>query len=90
MPKKLFKPKEQIAYIPNHAGGDINHPHVEFGFVTSSIDEYSAFCRYWSKENPRLLRTTANSENTPTANLVHHVSALQSIVDHLYTTLGYK
>lgn len=59
-----IKPGMQIAYIPNHAEGDINHKDVEVGFVTS-ITENGAFCRYWSKHNPGELRTKANSELTP-------------------------
>ena len=85
-----FSPRDQIAYIPMHADCDINHPDVEFGFVTS-INEAadSAFCRYWSKYSPGELRTKANSEGTPIDMLVHHVSTRQEIVDDLYDELGY-
>lgn len=51
----------QIAYIPGHADGNINHPDVEFGFVTS-VKEDMAFCRFWSKTDRNQLRTLANSE----------------------------
>lgn len=54
----------QIAYIPHHANGDVTHPDVEFGFVTS-VGKGVAFCRYWSRHRLDELRTTANSEATP-------------------------
>lgn len=64
----------QIAYIPDHAEGDINHPDVEFGFVdrrsNTNGDKY--FCRYWRKGEPGKLRTVANSELTHARNLVEH------------------
>ena len=84
----IFKPKDQIAYIPTHAEGDINHPDVELGFVTGRSGG-GVFCRYWSKYSPGLLRTTANSESTPEHLLVHHYSVKQRVVDELYTELGY-
>lgn len=72
-----FEELEQIAYIPDHAEGDIEHPDVEFGFVSSDRGEGgSVFCRYWLKgRNGRELRTTANSEATPRGNLRRHRSA---------------
>ena len=85
-----FKARDQIAYIPMHADGDIAHPDVELGFVTSFYKNADAvFCRYWSKYSPGELRTKANSEFTPTDMLVHHISVKQSIVDDLYDELGY-
>lgn len=72
----------QIAYIPNHAKGDINDPDVEFGFVTSIRGDV-AFCRYWHRDRPEELRTTANSEATSMDNLVEHNSKLQGLVDQL-------
>ena len=86
-----FKPGDQIAYIPMHADGDINHQDVEFGFVTSVCSDTSAlFCRYWSKYSPGELRTKANSESTPIDMLVHHVTVIQSKVDALLEELGYR
>jgi len=72
----------QIAYIPMHADGDIGHPDVEFGFVTS-VRGSTAFCRYWSKSSPGVLRTQANSEGTPSSMIVRHTSTLQGIVNQL-------
>lgn len=88
MPEMFFKLKDQIAYIPTHANGDIEHPDVEHGFVTSVLGD-TVFCRYWSKSHPRYLRTTANSEGRPIECLVHHHTAIQSIVDNLFKELGY-
>ena len=30
-----IKPKMRVAYVPGHARGDINHPDVEYGTVSS-------------------------------------------------------
>ena len=54
----------QIVYMPTHCNEDIEHPDIEFGFVTSVRGDV-AFCRYWSKHNKDELRTKANSEATP-------------------------
>lgn len=35
----------RVAYIPNHADGDINHPDVEYGYV-SSRNNYYIFVRF--------------------------------------------
>jgi len=88
MVEMIFKPRDQIAYVPNHAEGDIDHPDVEFGFVTS-VKESVIFCRYWSKANPRYLRTLGNSEGALKENIVRHYSSQQSIIDFLYRDLGY-
>ena len=50
----------QIIYVPSHAEGDTNHPDCEFGFVTSTTT-LGAYCRYWRKGEPGVLRTRANS-----------------------------
>ena len=63
----------QIAYIPMHAEGDIEHPDVEFGFVTSVVGDM-AFCRYWHKGHIGRLRTLANSEGTYLDDLRPHVT----------------
>jgi hypothetical protein len=76
----------QIAYIPQHAGGDIEHQDVEFGFVTSVRGEF-AFCRYWDKRYPGQLRTTANSEATPLNMIVSHISQPQSKIHALLATM---
>jgi len=34
-PESAFKPGIEVAYIPYHAKGDINHADVEYGTVTS-------------------------------------------------------
>jgi len=70
----------QIAYVPGHAGGDLGHPDVEFGFVMSR-GRGGYFCRYWSKHTPGELRKKANSELTPDFLLVQVDSVPQRRVD---------
>ena len=77
-----MKPGTQIAYIPQHANGDLAHPNVEFGFVTfQSQSGNRHWCRYWHRGRPVVMRTTANSELTPDHCLVEHISVPQVIVD---------
>lgn len=83
-----MKQGTQIAYIPTHAEGDLSHPDVEFGFVISEHGN-SHFCRYWRNGELGTLRTTANSELTPTDNLVKHNSVSQVFVNYLLVELGY-
>ena len=71
----------QIAYVPEHAAGDLSHADVEFGFVMSERDD-SHFCRYWRKGHPGELRTVANSELTPTSMLREHRSVDQDVVEY--------
>jgi len=78
-----MKPKTQIAYIPNHAHGDINHEDVEFGFVTSSNEKF-IFCRFWSKTYPNTLRTMSCSEAVYGENLVEVESVPQSLVNKFF------
>lgn len=73
-------PGTQIAYIPLHACGDINHKDVQFGFVTKQV-EGGHFCRYWLSGKEGLdLRTRANSELTPNECLRKHQSVQQAVV----------
>ena len=81
MPEIKLKQGTQIAYIPDHAEGDIFHDDVEFGFVMSQAGKRSVFCRYWRDGEPGILRTVANSEATPIENLVEHKSVHQGIVE---------
>lgn len=75
----------QIAYVPTHAGGNLYHPDVEFGFVTS-VKKDVAFCRYWSKYSPGELRTKANSEGTPLDCIVVMNSHPQAEVEAMLKT----
>jgi hypothetical protein len=84
-----FKRGDQVARIPDHAD-NIDHPDVEFGFVTGKAVSYPpnyAFVRYWSKQTPNELRTKANSEATPVENLVKYQSKSQEEIDELLKTL---
>ena len=77
----------QIAYVPSHTNGDLNHEDVEFGFVTSERKD-SHFCRYWRKGHLGELRTLSNSELTPTEMLLEHKSVSQNVVEDWIIRLG--
>lgn len=70
-----FNPGDQIAYIPDHANGQIDHPDVEFGFIVKENPrmENVYVCRYFyydhDKKQLGVLRTKANGENTNVRNL---------------------
>jgi hypothetical protein len=83
-----MEPGTQIAYVPTHARDDLDHPDVEFGFVVSVIAHKGfAFCRYWRKGEPGVLRTVANSEGTP-LDRIHVIDSVdQKIVDDLLEAL---
>lgn len=60
--RSTLSPGTQIAKTPHHL--QINHPETQFGFVTSTSENY-AFCRFWNRGAPLGfddLRTKANSE----------------------------
>lgn len=42
---KDFEKDECVTYVPTHANGDINHPDVENGIV-SSVNEFYVFVKY--------------------------------------------
>lgn len=69
----------QILYVPTHAEGDIRHPDIEAGFVTS-VKGDTVYCRYWRKDLSEL-RTKANSEGTPRDLIVIQESVAQWRVD---------
>jgi len=79
--RRFFKRGTQIVYVPSHISSD-DAPECEEGFVTS-IGIGGAFCRYWSKTGPGLLRTRANSEMTPFLNLIIKDTHFQEVVDTL-------
>lgn len=84
----LFNPKHQVAYIPAHAKGDINLPHVEYGFVTSvNEDGTAAYVRYWRKKpvgGHAELRTKSNSELTPVEYLVSYRSVNPTLIAQVW------
>lgn len=65
-----FKRGTQILYVPNHADGDQDHPHVQQGFVTS-VKEHTntVFCRYWHMGQ---MWTLPNSVQPASAKAVTH------------------
>lgn len=76
-----LEPGDQVAYIPLHAYGNINHPDVEFGFVARmhAGGEF-AYVRYWRRGSPGELRTVDNSECTPVGQLVRFESVAPDVV----------
>jgi len=84
-----IKQGTQIAYIPTHAEGDINHPDVEFGFVATigqmgyRENDLTYFCKFWVKGKLGTLRAVSNSEGCYDYQIVPHISVEQSIVDGL-------
>ena len=71
----------QIALVPDHAYGNINHADVRFGFVASVEHRTgNVYCRFWSDVDPSDLRTKANSELCDARNVVPHVFCSQSLV----------
>jgi len=79
----MFKPKDQIAYVPTHAKGDMNHSSVIYGFIMISGVEYS-FCRYWLKGQPGVLRTTSCSERTPNNCLYKYKLCTEDEIETIY------
>lgn len=72
-----YKKFTQVACIPTHAKGDINHPDVQFGFTTSERDsEGYYFVRYWLSKYSKELRTKANGERTHESMLMEYYSHL--------------
>lgn len=69
----------QIAMVPSHAKGDLNHPDVQMGFVTA-LNENFAFCRYFLPKSDAL-RTKSHSEGTAYECIVIHEHHLQSIIN---------
>ena len=87
---KHFYPGMQIAYVPDHAKDDENHPDIEFGFVTS-VRKNGCFCRYWIKGSPGELRTTCNSELTPKCNLYYcNCTVSKKVIDQILLNLKHS
>lgn len=71
----MYKRGDQIAYIPDHANGDLAHPDTEMGFVMKyNKNGGGYFCRFWFKYSPGRLRTVANSELVYPRNLIPYKS----------------
>ena len=45
-----MKVGDRVAYIPLHAGGDLSHPDVEMGYITS-IGMFYVFVRFDTQPN---------------------------------------
>lgn len=89
MPNNIFKTGTQIVYIPGHAGGKIDHPDCEFGFITSVVGNI-CYCRFWTKKGSAVLRTKSNSEAVRYDYLVcfdiENQSFVDDLIDELYGT----
>lgn len=77
-------PGVQVIYVPPHAGGRLDHPNSEEGFVTAaervgSVDV--AWCRFWSRIAPGL-RTRGVSEACAAGRLVVKKTRPQAVVKH--------
>lgn len=84
-----MKPEDQIAYIPNHAEGNLDHKDVQFGFVMS-VTENGAFCRYFRSKDNAMLRTVANSELTPFENLVPYELHSKKFIHNLVKSINFE
>jgi hypothetical protein len=80
----------QIAYIPMHAEGNVNHKDVEFGFTTTLEKNGWYFCRFFSKQNPKLLRTVANNEGVQTWQIIAYESRPQQEVIDIWNEIQLK
>lgn len=87
--KDMLRVGKQVAYIPSHVIEKCGSARraivtdaddVEYGFV-SSWNEQTIFCRFWSLQFPKELRTTANSEGCNIEDLYLYPSRMQSVVD---------
>jgi hypothetical protein len=70
----------QIAMVPSHAEGNLNHPDVQMGFVTKLTENF-AFCRYFLPNSDEL-RTKSHSEGTSYECIEIYDSRSQDIVYH--------
>jgi len=84
----MLKKGTQVAYIPNHVNGDINHPDVEYGFIFNVVqtgyreNDITYFCRFWQKGKPGILRTVSNSEKCFDYQLAEHMTVGNNVVDN--------
>lgn len=89
--RPTYPPGTQVAYIPAHANGDINHPDVELGFVQEQRGD-TALCRFWRKTRGKHqlgdLRTTANAESKNIADLVPHEHYKRDSIDSFLRVRG--
>ena len=70
----------QVACLPYHAYGDIDHRDVQHGFVVSGpTSEREYFCRFYYKNGN--MRTKANSELVPVYRIHVYVSRPQEKVE---------
>jgi len=89
---EILEPGTQIAYVPAHAKGDVNHPDVGWGFVQEQRGE-TALCRFWAKDRQHKhqigdLRTKANAESASLSDLVLHQHCRQEMINSYLRVRG--
>ena len=87
-----FPPGTQIAYVPSHAKGDVNHPDADWGFVQEQRED-SCLCRFWSKNRQHQrqigdMRTKANAESAQKRDLIPHQHCRQELIDNFLRVRG--
>lgn len=88
----VLEPGTQIAYVPRHAKGDVNHPDADWGFIQEQRGA-SALCRFWAKDRKHKhqigdLRTKANAESASLSDLVLHPHCEQRVIDNYLRVRG--
>ena len=89
---EILEPGQQIARVPYHAKGNINHPDAEWGFIQETRGA-TALCRFWRKDTHHQhvignLRTVANAESANVCDLVPHQHCRQDIVNNFLRLRG--
>lgn len=85
-----FQEGDQVAsvpdeVVPNKDGyPDLDHPSVQFGFVTGVCGDGNYYVRYWKERGVPDLRTKANSEKTPGHYLIPYRSILPQYIDEFF------
>lgn len=87
-----FPPGTQIAYLPAHAKGDVNHPDADWGFTQEQRGDL-VLCRFWAKDRQHRrqigdMRTKANAEGVETRYLVPHQHCRQELIDNFLRVRG--
>lgn len=87
-----FPPGLQVAYVPSHAHGHLDHPDVELGFVQEDQGD-SCLCRFWRRHRTHKhqigeLRTKANAESAQKRDLIPHQHCRQELIDNFLRVRG--
>lgn len=79
----------QVAYVPAQAKRRLDHPDVQFGFVTSVYPERNAvYCRFWLKgKEGEALKSSTDSERVVPNLLVQYDRVEPTLVANLMSLL---